>query len=110
MIEEFKDNIAQMGLEMEVYLKNIKKTQEELEREWLPKACERAQAGLVLRKIADKETIEVSADEKEQEMNKLIKHYPDWEKVKDQIDMAQLLEYTKGRLINEKVFKLLEDF
>jgi trigger factor len=109
MTEEFKENIAQMGLELEVYLKNIKKTQEQLKEEWLPKARERAQAGLVLREIARKENIEVSAKESEEEVNKLIKYYPDWETMKSQIDMARLLEYTRGRLVNEKVFVFLEN-
>ena len=108
MEDEFKGNLTQMGLACEDYLKNIKKTEEDLKKEWLPKAKERAQAGLILRQIADLEKIEVTDLETEEEMNHIIKHYPDWEAVKAKIDMAALLEYTKGRLKNEKVFEALE--
>ncbi len=108
MTDEFKANLTQMGLDFNEYLKNLKKTEEELKKEWLPKAKERAQAGLILRAIADQEKIEVTGQEAEEEINHIIKHYPDWDAVKAKIDMAQLLEYTKGRLKNEKVFEALE--
>lgn len=108
MEDEFKGNLAQMGLAYEDYLKNIKKTEEDLKKEWLPKAKERAQAGLVLRAIADLEKIEVTGQEAEEEINHIIKHYLDWDAVKTKIDMVALLEYTKGRLKNEKVFEALE--
>ncbi len=108
MEDEFKGNLAQMGLAYEEYLKNIKKTDEDMKKEWLPKAKERSQSGLILRQISDLERIEVTDLETEEEMNHIIKHYPDWEAVKAKIDMAALLEYTKGRLKNEKVFEALE--
>jgi trigger factor len=97
-----------MGLDFGEYLKKIKKTEEELRGEWKEKAEERARQGLVLQELAKQEKIEVAEEEIEAEINKTIKHYPDWEMVKAQIDMGQLKEYTKGRLKNEKVFELLE--
>lgn len=109
MGEEFKENLMQMGLEYQEYLKNIKKTEDEMKNAWLPKATERAQAGLILRTIAGQEKIEVSAQEAESEVNHIIKHYPDWDSVKEKIDMEQLTEYTKNRLKNEKVFAFLEN-
>lgn len=109
MADEFKQNLMQMGLEYEEYLKNIKKNEEYLKKDWLPKAVERAQAGLILREIAVKEKIEVTDLEAEEEINHIIKHYPDWDAVKAKIDMKALMEYTKGRLKNEKVFVFLEN-
>ncbi len=108
MEDEFRGNLVQMGMPYEEYLKNIKKTEEDLKKEWLPKAKERAQAGLILRQISELEKIEVTGQEAEEEVNHIIKHYPDWDAVKAKIDMEQLLEYTKGRLKNEKVFEALE--
>ncbi len=108
MADEFRANLTQMGLVYEDYLKNVKKTEEDMKKEWLPKAKERAQAGLILRQISELENLEVSPEEAEAEMNHIIKHYPDWDAVKSKIDMASLLEYTKGRLKNEKVFEFLE--
>ena len=108
MIEEFKNNVMQMGLDFGDYLKKLKKTEEELKKEWEIKAGERSRAGLVLSEIAKREMVAVAEQEIDAEITNMVKHYPDWEAVKAQIDMGQLKEYTKGRLKNEKVFELLE--
>lgn len=110
MMEEFKNNLAQMGLEFDVYLENLKKTEQELLKEWSGKAEERVKGALVLEAIANKEEIQVTAAEIEAEINKTFAHYPDWQALESQIDKKQLSEYTKGRLRNEKVFELLEKF
>ncbi len=109
MVQEFEASLAEMGLEMETYLKNIKKTLDDIKEEWLPKAKERVRAALILREIARLEKIDVSASEVEEEVNRILARYPDIEKVKSQIDIEQLAEYTKGRLKNEKVFQFLEN-
>ncbi len=108
MVHELKDNIAQMGLDFEMYLKNIKKTEDELKKEWASKAKERVCAALTLQEIAQAEKIEVSDQEIENDINKILRQHPDIETVRAQIDMEQLKEYTRGRLRNEKVFELME--
>jgi len=72
MIHELKDNISQMGLDFSVYLKNLKKTEDELKKEWLDKARERVRAALVLQKIADVENLDVTS---RRPKKKLIKFY-----------------------------------
>jgi len=109
MVHELKDNIAQMGLDFDAYLQSIKKTEDELKKEWLPKAKERVCAALVLQEIAKNEKIEVSDAEIEENITKVLQQYPDIDKNRSQIDMEQLKEYTKGRLRSEKVFELLEN-
>jgi trigger factor len=109
MIQEFKASLVEMGLEMEIYLQNIKKTLPELKEEWWPKAKERVRSALVLREIARLEKIDISPVEVEEEINKILARYPDSETVKNQIDTEQLMEYTKGRLKNEKVFQFFEN-
>lgn len=108
MLEELKENITQMGLDFDIYLKNIKKTTEELKKEWRPRAQERVRAALILQEIAKNEMVDVSTQEIDNEINKILLNYPDAESVKKQIDIERLKEYTKGRLKNEKVFELLE--
>ncbi len=107
-LEELKENITQMGLDFDIYLKNIKKTTEELKKEWRPRAQERVRAALILQEIAKNEMVDVSIQEIDNEINKILLEYPDAESVKKQIDIERLKEYTKGRLKNEKVFELLE--
>ena len=103
-------SVSEMGLDFETYSRNIKKTREELKEEWLPKAKSRVMAALVLGEIAKKENINVPESEVEEEANKFLLRYPDIKAARNQIDMDRLKEYTRGSLVNEKVFKRLEEF
>jgi trigger factor len=108
MMVELEQNIASMGLELETYLENIKKSKSELTKGWQNTAEKRVKAALVLREIAAAEEIEVPFDEIEKEMNRMLAYYksiPDMEK---NVDMERLHDYAKGVLTNEKVFKFLE--
>lgn len=108
MMAEFDQNIARMGLKLETYLENIKKSKSEITKGWRETAEKRVRAALVLREIAAAEKIEIPAAEIEKEMSKAMAYYksvPDMEK---NVDMERLYNYTKGVLTNEKVFKFLE--
>ena len=109
MEQEMEMSVSEMGLDFETYSRNIKKTREELKEEWLPKAKSRVMAALVLGEIAKKENINVPESEVEEEANKFLLRYPDIKAARNQIDMDRLKEYTRGSLVNEKVFKRLEE-
>jgi trigger factor len=108
MMAEFEQNIAQMGLKLETYLENIKKSKSEIVKGWQETAEKRVRSALVLKEIAKVEEIEVSAKEIEEEMGRVMAYYksvPDMEK---NVDMERLYNYTKGVLTNKKVFEFLE--
>jgi len=109
MFEELKDSVARLGLEFDAYLKNINKTLEDLKKDWQEKARQRVKAALILQEIGEKEMVKISDSEIEREINHILTHYPDIDSTKDQIDIERLKEYTRGRLINEKVFELFEN-
>lgn len=108
MINEFRISIKNIGLDFDRYLKEIKKTIEDLKKDWRKEAEKRVKIGLCLREIAKKENIEVSEEEVKEKINEDLKHYPDVEEVKKNIDLNVLKDYTKNILRNEKVFSLLE--
>lgn len=107
MVEEFKDNVAHLGLEFDKYLEQIKKTEADLRKEWRSKAGERAKIALSLRAIAEAEQIKADEKEVEDEINKYLKYYAE---NAEQIDINRLKEYTNGVLKNEKVFQYLEQY
>ncbi len=109
MMVEFEQNIAQMGMAMETYLSNLKKSKEDLQKDWQEPAAKRVKAALVLREIAEAESITVESQEIEEEMNKVIAYYKNMGSLEKNIDMERLYNYTKGVLLNEKVFQLLEN-
>lgn len=108
MINEFRISIKNIGLDFDRYLKEIRKTIEDLKKDWHKEAEKRVKIGLCLREIAKKENIEVSEEEVKEKINEDLKHYPDVEEVKKNIDLNVLKDYTKNILRNEKVFSLLE--
>lgn len=119
MLAEFRASITSLGLDFEIYLRESKKTIDDLKKDWQKQAEKRVRIALCLREIAEKENIEVSDEEVKEQINEDLKHYPNVEEVEKNIDpspsaeggrvdLNALKEYTKNVLRNEKVFELLE--
>ena len=109
MLGEFEQNITQTGMDLDAYLNYIKKTREEIKKDWRIPALNRVKAALILKEIARKENIEVESREIESEMNKVLAYYENTGAMKKNVDMESLYNYTKGNLLNEKVFQFLEN-
>jgi FKBP-type peptidyl-prolyl cis-trans isomerase (trigger factor) len=111
MLEEFKNHLlATSKVSFQDYLKNTKKTEKEIKDSFKKEAETRAKNFLILKEISKEEKIEVPQQEIEQEMNKILKSYPDIEKAKKDLDPDKLKIYTELVIRNEKTFKLLESF
>ncbi len=108
MFEELRTNIESMGMKWEDYLLHIKKTPEELAKDWQKDAEQRVRAALVLREIGQRENVSVSEEEVEKRANQFLQQYSSAEEAEKSIDAEVLREYTRGILKNEKVFELLE--
>jgi FKBP-type peptidyl-prolyl cis-trans isomerase (trigger factor) len=107
MLEELKIRVAEIQLPFEEYLKQIKKTEEELLKDFLPLAEKRVKMALVLKEIADQEKIEITETEIDQKVNEILKQLPDPE-LKNKINLEELKIFASGLIRNEKVFELLE--
>ncbi|MCX6766828.1 MAG: trigger factor [Candidatus Moranbacteria bacterium] len=108
MMAEFEQNIAAMGLQLETYLENIKKSKSEIAKGWKETAERRVRAALILKEIAKAEEIGVPSSEVEEEMNRVLAYYKSVPNMEKNVDMERLYSYAKGIISNEKVFKLLE--
>lgn len=108
MIIELKMSIANIGLDFEIYLKQIKKNIDDLKKELKEQAEKRKRISACLDEIAERENIEVSDEEVFARINENLKHYPSPEQAKKNIDLPVLKEYTKNIIRNEKIFELLE--
>lgn len=109
MIHEFESQLQGMGMTMEVYLEQIKKTIDDIEKEWEPQAVKRIKAALALEEIAKIKEIELPNEEVEAEMNKTLAQYKKIKDVEKNIDLGKLYNYVKGILQNEKVLEILEN-
>lgn len=108
MMGELNQSVGRIGLALDQYLSQIKKTEDELKKEMAPSAEKRVRIALVLKAIAKKENINVPENEIEAQVNETLKRYSNDAKAKKNIDLEQLKDYTKGVIRNEKVFELLE--
>ena len=108
MLHEFEYQLQPMGLNLDQYLKQLKKDRHELEKDWEPQAEKRIKAAMGLKEIATQEEIQVSSEDIEAEMNKTMQYYKNVKDLEKNIDMERLYNFTKGNLENEKVFAFLQ--
>lgn len=101
MLAEFKARVEGFKMDFNEYLKEIKKTEEELKKEWLADSEKRAKMNLILPKIAREENLKPDEKQLEDEVKHLKEHYKD---IND--NTAKL--YVANILTNQKVFEFLE--
>ncbi len=114
MLRDLDNELHQKGMELGLYLAHIKKTQDELRREWRPKAELQAKMGLIARTIAKKEKLSVGEEGVNQELQIVLQQYimsgqggagPE---ALQNIDPEGLKSKIRDTLLNEKVFEFLE--
>lgn len=101
MTEQFKGDLGRMNVTFEDYLTHIKKTADDIRKEWHPEAVKKVKLQLILNKIASDEKIVVSEDEVKKEVDHILAHYKD-------ADPERARDYVEMTLTNEKVFGYLE--
>jgi FKBP-type peptidyl-prolyl cis-trans isomerase (trigger factor) len=98
-----------MGMTFDQYLMQIKKTIDDLEKEWEPQAIKRVKAALALEEVAKEKEIIIPNEEVETEMNKTLAQYKKIKDIEKNIDLGRLYNYVKGMMQNEKVLEMLEN-
>ena len=102
MQAQFEDDITRAGLKVDDYLKHLKKTIDDLKKEWIADAEKRAKVQLIITKIALEEKIEADPEQIKKEVENLLKTYKD-------ATEERTRAYVEMMLINEKVFEWLEN-
>lgn len=101
MFAQMEEDIKRAGLSVEDYLSHMKKTRDDLKKEWLPTAEKRARLQLVLNEIAKAEKVEPDKERLEQETKHLLEQYKDANETRVRVYVASVLQ-------NEAVMKFLE--
>lgn len=101
MLAKFKYDIERFKMKPEDYLRELKKTEDDLKAEWRADALKRAKMQLILPKIAEAENITVDEKEIEHELVHLKEHDA-------AINDVHAKMYLRNVLTNEAVFKFLE--
>ncbi len=108
MVHELEEEISQQGLKFEDYLKSIKKTHDDLEKDFIPRAELRVKTSILAREIFQQEKMSVSEQEINQEAAHILSHYQNNEDAKKQIDSPYYREYLGNKLGNQKVMEFLK--
>lgn len=102
MFARFADDLQRMGMKPEDYLKHVKKTFDDLKKEWRVDAEKKAKLQLIIDEITRAENIVPNKEDVDREVAHLMEHY------KDAVP-ERAREYVELVLANEAVFKLLEE-
>ena len=108
MVKELANGVGNMGMKFDEYLAHVKKSIDDLKKEWRKDAERRVKIALILRLIAEKEKIEPTQEEIQKEIDGFIMSSDMDEDQVKKIDRNKLFEYAKGVSRNEKVFQWLE--
>lgn len=95
-------DVTNAGLNFADYLVQIKKTEDDLRKEWRVDAEKRAKLQMIIRTIADKENLKPTEEEIEKEVGNIMTMYKD-------ADPVRARSYIENMLENEKVFNFLEN-
>lgn len=102
MLGKFRHDIESMKMNFDDYLKEIKKSEDDLKKEWKVDAEKRVKMNMILPKIAEAEKLSPNKEEVAKEVAHLKEHHED-------IDETHATMYVASVLLNEEVFKFLEN-
>ena len=109
MVQNFERDLQNNGLEMNLYLSHIGKTQDDLRKDWGSEAEKQAKISLIIHEIAKKEKISAEPEEIELAMNNVIQDAITKGQVeKSDLDLDFIRETIKSRIVNEKTLEFLE--
>lgn len=101
MFAQMQEDLKRSNLTLDDYLAHVKKTKEDIAKEWQPAAEKRAKLQLVLNEIAKKENVSADPEKVEHEVAHLLEHYKD-------ADKERVRVYVETILKNEEVMQRLE--
>lgn len=110
MIHELKHNIEQQGGKFADYLTHIKKTEADLEKEFIPEATKRIKTSFIIDQIAKTENIAVTNEELNRAADEQLKVYAHDPSMKKQADTKEFRDYLHYNMLNKKVMDKLKEW
>lgn len=109
IFHELKNSLGSQGIEMEQYLKDLKKSEEDIYKDFTEQALRRVKAALVSRQIALENKIEADKKDVEEEIKMIKAAYPDNKNVEENLKKPEVLETLALTIQNRKVLSFLKD-
>ncbi|MBU0732509.1 trigger factor [Patescibacteria group bacterium] len=107
MMHELKHQVEDSGGKFEDYLKNLKKTEDEVKEGFKPKAEKRLKTALISREVARAELVKIEDEEIDSELEKIKQVYGQMPEMQKQFEAPEYRNYIGNMLTNRKVFEKL---
>jgi FKBP-type peptidyl-prolyl cis-trans isomerase (trigger factor) len=109
MFHELKYDLEHHGVSMEQYLKDLKKTEEEIYNDFAVEATKRAKAAIATRQIAVENDIKVDEAELEAEIVNIRKAYQGDKQIEEKLADHHVIDTIANTIQNKKVIKFLKE-
>ncbi len=107
MIHELEHSVERQNVPFAEYLKNIKKTKDQLMLDFVPEAIKRVKSAILIREIGKRENLEAADKEILDEQMRLLNTYKDDAETQERIRSEDGEEYLRTILRNRKVLEFL---
>jgi trigger factor len=109
IFHELKHNLEKYGITMEKYLADLKKTEDEIFKDFTEQAIKRVKAALISRQVALNNNLHAEPAEIEKEIELIKKTYPDDKNVEENIKRPEVKETITVAIQNRKVVAWLRE-
>lgn len=109
MFNELKYDLDRRGITMDQYLIDIKKTEEQIFKDFDEQATKRAKAALISRQVALDNAITVDKEDMDKELTDIKVAYPDDANVEENIKRPEVLDTIAATIQNRKVLAHLKE-
>ncbi|MCX6714271.1 MAG: trigger factor [Candidatus Uhrbacteria bacterium] len=107
MIRELKSRVEEQGMDFEKYVQSLKKTLVQIKLDFTPQALMRIKVAIAMREIARRETLSVTDEELDTELDEVAARHEDPES-KKQIYSPEYRQYVEQVVLNRKVIELVK--
>ncbi len=109
MFYELTNDLDRRGITIEQYLKDIKKTEQDISNDFTEGATKRAKAALISREVAKENNISVSSAELDKEIESIKAAYAGDKNVEENLKKPEVIDTIAATVQNRKVIKLLKE-
>ncbi len=109
MFYELKSDLDRRGISMDKYLEDIKKTAEEIFKDFTENATTRAKAALISRTVAIENNIKVEKEDLDKEIELVKQAYPGDKTVEENLKKPEVIDTIAATIQNRKVVALLKE-
>ncbi len=97
---------AELGISLEEYLAQVKKTKEQVEKEFEKIGQDRVRNFLIINQIIKNEKIEAKEEEIKEKVQEMLNNYSNPEQAQKEIDLNKVKMYIEDEIKTEKAFNL----